>query len=110
MNVAKWIATLFSSLVFCMAAQNGFSQKMDPSVRKYITDSAKLIAFVDATVIDGTGNPSRSHQTIIIDNGIISQFGKTGVIKIPRSSGYQDPFFQMNPTLPILSKHSQLQL
>ncbi len=59
------------------------AQHFDPSVREFIVDSAKTTALVDAIVIDGTGAPSRNHQTIIIVNGIISQSGRNEDIKVP---------------------------
>lgn len=59
------------------------AQHFEPSVSKFIIDSAKTIALVDAIIIDGTGAPSRNHQTIVIENGFISQSGKSVDIRIP---------------------------
>jgi len=84
MKNLKWAVSIFFCLLVCISSLNAYSQNFDQSVRKYISDSAKIIAFVDATVIDGTGNPSKSHQTIIIDNGIIVKYGKAQDIKVPK--------------------------
>jgi imidazolonepropionase-like amidohydrolase len=50
---------------------------------RFITDSARITALVDATVIDGTGSPSKKHQTIVIENGIITKLGMTGSVALP---------------------------
>ncbi len=82
MKRSKWVLKISFALIVCSFSVVARSQRFGQSVSKYIRDSARVIALVDAIVIDGTGNPSRNHQTIIIDNGIISQFGKTGDVKI----------------------------
>jgi hypothetical protein len=53
------------------------------SYEKFITDSARVTALVDATVIDGTGSPSKKHQTIVIEDGVITKLGTTEVVKPP---------------------------
>ncbi|MDQ6890095.1 MAG: amidohydrolase, partial [Bacteroidota bacterium] len=67
-------------------SSNIYSQKFTPSVSKFISDSAKTIAFVDAKIIDGTGASSNTHQTLVIDNGHIVQIGATKNIKIPEGA------------------------
>ena len=62
------------------------AQHFVPSVRKFITDSAKTIALTDVKIIDGTGNPSKKHQTIIISNGLIAQTGNVKDIAIPKDA------------------------
>jgi imidazolonepropionase-like amidohydrolase len=59
------------------------AQHFDPPVSEFIVDSAKTTALVDAIVIDGTGGPSRNHQTIIIVNGMITQFGRNEDVNVP---------------------------
>ncbi len=75
---------LFVPIIFM--SSNIYSQKFTPSVSKFISDSAKTIAFVDAKIIDGTGASSNTHQTLVIDNGHIVQIGPTQNIKIPEGA------------------------
>ncbi|MGH2649128.1 MAG: amidohydrolase family protein, partial [Ginsengibacter sp.] len=80
----------FNKLFFvAIAAGTTFystAQNFKASVRKFITDTAKITAFVDAKIIDGTGGPSKKNQTIIITNGIISQIGSTKEVAIPKDA------------------------
>jgi imidazolonepropionase-like amidohydrolase len=62
------------------------AQYFAPSVRKFITDSAKTIALTDVKIIDGTGSPSKTHQTIIISNGLIAQTGNVKDVAIPKNA------------------------
>ncbi len=41
------------------------------------------LALVDARVIDGTGNPAVTGQTLLIEDGIIKLVGNTNEIKVP---------------------------
>jgi imidazolonepropionase-like amidohydrolase len=83
MKIAKFVLKISFALVVCSFSVLAQSQRLAQSVSKYIKDSATVIALVDATVIDGTGHPSKNHQTVIINNGIISQLGRAGDVKIP---------------------------
>jgi imidazolonepropionase-like amidohydrolase len=62
------------------------AQQFTPSVRKFITDSANIIALVDAKIIDGTGGPSKANQTVIIMNVHIAQTGKVKDVVIPKGA------------------------
>jgi len=70
------------ALLYIMAG-NCTAQLPNSSVREYITDSAKIIALIDVKIIDGTGGPSKTNQTLIIKNGLISQLGKVKDIIVP---------------------------
>src|SRR5664279_2410427 len=65
---------------------NSIAQSFTSSVRQFITDSAKIIALVDAKIIDGTGGPSKANQTVIIMNGHIAQTGKVKDVVIPKGA------------------------
>jgi len=80
--------TLFKILcvIIYLQANHAYAQSFAPSVKQFITDSAKTIALTDVKIIDGTGNPSKTHQTIIITNGLIAQLGKTGEVIIPKDA------------------------
>jgi hypothetical protein len=76
MKTARPAAKICSIIFVCLMILSARAQQFTSSVREFITDSAKTIVLVDVKIIDGTGNPSKSHQTIIIINGRIAQTGK----------------------------------
>lgn len=53
------------------------------SLKKYVVSDAKNIAITNVRIIDGTGNTSKSGQTILIENGYFKQIGAKEAIKIP---------------------------
>ena len=74
------------TIIAAMATLSSPAQNFKASVRKFITDSAKITALVDAKIIDGTGSPSKQNQTIIITKGLISQIGSTKDVVIPKDA------------------------
>jgi imidazolonepropionase-like amidohydrolase len=71
------------TLAVCLMTLVVHAQRFAPSVSKYISDSAETIAFRDVKIIDGTGNPSKEHQSIIISKGRIEKIGDLQDIIIP---------------------------
>jgi len=65
-------ALLFFFSVSAIAAPD-FSQ----DVAQYISHSQPKIAFINAAVIDGSGNKVTNKQTVVINNGLISYVGPT---------------------------------
>jgi len=57
-----------------------------PRLKAYIKDSAATTVLTDVTVFDGTGGQPEMHQTIVITDGLISQMGKTGEVKLPANA------------------------
>jgi imidazolonepropionase-like amidohydrolase len=56
------------------------------STAEFISVNAPVIALTHIRIIDGTGNPIREDQTIVIDNGRISAIGPTAEITVPASA------------------------
>ena len=83
MKVKNVLGALIIILVFI---SNLKAQHYTPQVREFILDSARITAFVNVKIIDGTGSPSQDHQTIIIKDGIITKIGKTQDIPIPQNA------------------------
>jgi len=79
----RTINKLFIPGLICIISLNCMAQSFTAAVRKFVTDSAKIIALVDAKVIDGTGGPSKTHQTVLLVNGRIAQVGKVNDIVVP---------------------------
>lgn len=70
------LAILFLSIT--AVAQN-FSRAVAP----YVTHQEKAIAITNVKLIDGTGAPARENQTVIFENGVITQIDNTSQITYP---------------------------
>jgi imidazolonepropionase-like amidohydrolase len=81
----KFIKITFSAFL-CLQITQINAQRFVASVSQFITDSAKITALTDAKIIDGTGNASKTHQTIIIINGRIAQIGSAKTLAIPKDA------------------------
>jgi len=56
---------------------------MGQGVRNYVTVDAPVIAFTNVKLIDGTGAPARDGQTVIVENGRITQVGSSSAVRAP---------------------------
>lgn len=60
------------------------AQQFTPQVQPFIkVQSSGPIALTDAKIIDGTGRPAQLHQTVLIEQGRITQVGATKKVKVP---------------------------
>ena len=70
-----------TALIFlCINNPKIFSQQFSAAVKKFISVNADTIVLIHATVIDGTGAPARSNQTIIIIKGKTKMIAKKMVV------------------------------
>ena len=66
---------------------SAFTQiKFSDETKKYIAYNDSIIVFKNALLIDGKGNASKPHQTIIISNGIIKWVGDDEKAIIPQTA------------------------
>ena len=56
------------------------------TVRSYLNINEPLVALTGVTVIDGTGNPARNKQTILIKDSYILDTGEEGSLTIPEEA------------------------
>jgi imidazolonepropionase-like amidohydrolase len=83
----KTIAMYVAGVVFissCIPFQI-CAQQLGAAVKQFISVNEDTIALTHAKVVDGTGGPSKSNQTIIIIKGRIVQLGNSGSIVVPAS-------------------------
>ncbi|WP_203293523.1 amidohydrolase family protein [Luteirhabdus pelagi] len=59
---------------------------LSESLRLYEESHENLLVFTHATMVDGTGNPIKQNQTIIIENGIFKEVGKYTDVRIPQNA------------------------
>ncbi len=62
------------------------SIKLSDSLKPYIKYNKDLLAFTNATIVDGTGKSIKQNQTVIIENGIFKDMGNDTDIKVPQNA------------------------
>jgi len=67
-----------------------YSQQLSSAVKQFVDISADTVALIHATVIDGTGNPARNDQAILIINGRIAKTGNSKSTTVPPSAKILD--------------------
>src|SRR5919107_252008 len=74
---------LLGAFLSCVALAPSQAQQFTPQVKEFIKVSAPSVALTDAKVIDGTGRPALLHQTVLLQNGRITQVGAVKKVKVP---------------------------
>ncbi|MGC1106180.1 MAG: amidohydrolase family protein [Candidatus Acidiferrales bacterium] len=82
------IAGLFLCAAPRLRAQS--SSSLAPGVREFVKVSAPVIALTHARVIDGTGSPARTDQTIIISGDKIQSIGDSSTAAVPAGAQVLD--------------------
>ena len=75
-----------AGFVLCAAALPLAAQaanSLAPGVREFVKVSAPVVALTHARVIDGTGSPVRTDQTIVIADGKIQSIGDSSSESVP---------------------------
>ncbi len=88
----KKLVILFSVfLVFFFGPLvSSVAQDFGPRVQPFIKTQAKVIAFQNATLIDGTGAPAQEGQTVLIRDGLIEEIGSVNEVSIPEGAEVMD--------------------
>lgn len=73
-------------ILICLLTLYTSAQRFVASVSQFITDSATTTVLTDVKIIDGTGGPSKTHQTIVITNGRITYTGNQKDQNIPKDA------------------------
>lgn len=60
--------------------------KLPDSLSPYIKYQEELMAFTNATIVDGTGKAIKQNQILLIENGIFKEIGNHTDIKIPQNA------------------------
>jgi imidazolonepropionase-like amidohydrolase len=64
--------------------------KLSAGTRNMVGVQEPVVALTNVRVIDGTGAPVRENQTVVIQNGRITQLGQTGKVAIPAGARTMD--------------------
>lgn len=63
---------------------------LSPQTRSYVSVADSVVALSNVTVIDGTGNPARTSQTILIRGASIADVGPSSAVRIPAGARVLD--------------------
>ncbi|RXG12700.1 dihydroorotase-like cyclic amidohydrolase [Leeuwenhoekiella aestuarii] len=105
-NLLKFMALLNSSYIYfiltfilCFLSCKNTSERhysfaeeqlsttiLSDSIMSCVKYHENLIAFTNATIVDGTGTSIKQNQTVIIENGIFKEMGIHSDIKIPQNA------------------------
>jgi imidazolonepropionase-like amidohydrolase len=90
-RIGKWVVRLcllalglaFVTWAAVQLSRSYYSRQARQPPSAFIIESAPLIALTHARVIDGTGAPAQSNQTLIFDRGMIVDVGPSSSVAIP---------------------------
>ena len=68
-------------LLFCTSL--AIAQNFSRTVAPFVSHQEKAIAITNVKLIDGTGGPIKTNQTVIFENGVITQVGNTASMTYP---------------------------
>lgn len=80
------LSFLLSLLFFLSIPVQNFAQEFGPRVQRFIKTQAEVIAFQNTILIDGTGAPTKTGQTVIIRNGQIEAIGAANEVSVPEAA------------------------
>src|SRR5690348_2784829 len=85
--------TLLLTLLILVWPSFSWSQaatQLSPDVRIFVKEDAPILALTHVRLIDGTGAPIRSNQTLIIRDGKIGALGDAATTKVPHGAKVLD--------------------
>jgi imidazolonepropionase-like amidohydrolase len=80
------LALLFAAALFAAAQR----PQIAAGVRDYVKIDAAVVALTHVRVIDGTGAPARTDQTVVIRDGTISEIGDAAKVAAPAGATVVD--------------------
>ena len=75
--------TLIAAIALALSSAGLYAAPQGGEQQRFIAVDGDVIAITGARVIDGTGGPPRSDQTIVIRDGRIAEVGATGSVNVP---------------------------
>lgn len=86
------LATLVALPVAHLAAQQNAAVRpvLAPAARQFVAIDSPVVVLTHARVIDGTGAPARSDQSLLIRGGRITQIGGAASVQVPAGATVLD--------------------
>ena len=84
MRTTQWMVTVTIAAV----SVTGYAQRppVGNAIRQFVTVDQPVVALTHARVIDGTGAPARSDQTVILRDGLIAAVGPAASTPVPEGA------------------------
>jgi imidazolonepropionase-like amidohydrolase len=80
---AGFLLPLAAAIVVAVTQSAAQRAPIGDAVREFVAVDAPVVALTNARVIDGTGSPVRSGQTIVVVNGAIEAMGPSATTTVP---------------------------
>lgn len=92
MNIGKIIVTAYVILFgfYMLNSVDKEPDKLSESLEVFLKYNNENIAFTNAMIIDGTGEPAQTKQTLLISNGIIQAIGSDTEVEVPKNATIVD--------------------
>src|SRR5690349_4114284 len=83
----KTIKYFFPVIAACMIMNtHAHAQPFSSAVKQFISINADTVVLTHVKIVDGTGSPSKTDQTIVIVKGRIAQVGNSNKTSVPVSA------------------------
>lgn len=79
--LSRWLAVTAAFVPLAIA--DAQRPTLSPAVRRFVSVDSQVVVLRHARVLDGTGAPARSAQTLVIRDGRIAAVGPDGSIPLP---------------------------
>jgi len=90
MSTNSRFTVLRHSVLLLLVTVAACSPSLGPPAREFVSVDAPVIALTHVRVIDGTGQPARSDQTVIVRRGVIERVGDADCTEPPRDAKVLD--------------------
>ena len=87
LHAARPLAVLLLAVLPPAAAQR---PALAAKAREFVAESASVVVFRHARVIDGTGAPVRENQTLVVRDGSIAALGDDAIVTVPAGAKSYD--------------------
>jgi cytosine/adenosine deaminase-related metal-dependent hydrolase len=77
------VLPLGAALLLMAVPLTGQQRQPGPDVQQYVTVNAPVLALTHATLVDGTGAPARTDQTVIVRGDKIEAVGPSASVALP---------------------------
>ena len=81
---------ILSTCFLLSVIKSSIAQDFSPLVKQFIAISGDTLALMHATVVDGTGGPVKTDQTLLIIKGKIASIGNSGTTFVPATARIMD--------------------
>lgn len=78
----KLLAVVVTLALFAIPTEAFAQRELGPQVQEYVSVNAPMVAITGVTIMDGTGAPARTNQTVLVEGGRITAVGPSGSVRM----------------------------